>query len=281
MSVPKTVPLPVAEAPPPEGELRDGPLPVNEVYGPTIQGEGPDIGRPCVFLRVHYCPVKCPGCDTAFTWNGKEQPKRVTAAMLLPLLRSLRQEDNQITKRVTTGLVVSGGEPLLYMRNMVLRSALDLIWSFRGLETSGYVGKSLDDPETVAWLRQFLCLFDTVCVSPKITPCLPGQLPIEELEAALPTIKRIAFIDQFSNRTSCPTRFVYKFVARDSTDIDAIRSCCARQELDPTHVQVMPYGNDPSTLLQSMEFLSPVCCREGWTLTPRLHALLWGAERLR
>ena len=44
-------------------QMANGILPVNEIFK-TIQGEGPDIGKPCIFIRLHACPVQCPGCDT-------------------------------------------------------------------------------------------------------------------------------------------------------------------------------------------------------------------------
>ena len=35
-----------------------------EIYGPTIQGEGAFIGRPCIFIRVAECPCQCNNCDS-------------------------------------------------------------------------------------------------------------------------------------------------------------------------------------------------------------------------
>ena len=35
---------------------------VSEIFGPTLQGEGAEIGKPCIFIRLHSCPVHCPGC---------------------------------------------------------------------------------------------------------------------------------------------------------------------------------------------------------------------------
>lgn len=34
---------------------------------PTIQGEGPFTGTPCVFLRLAGCNLQCPQCDTDYT----------------------------------------------------------------------------------------------------------------------------------------------------------------------------------------------------------------------
>lgn len=33
----------------------------------TIQGEGPHVGKPSVFVRLGGCNLQCPGCDTEYT----------------------------------------------------------------------------------------------------------------------------------------------------------------------------------------------------------------------
>ena len=35
---------------------------VNEIFGPTVQGEGPSLGRACAFLRVAACNLSCVWC---------------------------------------------------------------------------------------------------------------------------------------------------------------------------------------------------------------------------
>src|SRR5947209_7598941 len=39
-------------------------IPVVEVFGPTIQGEGPVAGRPTVFVRTGGCDYRCSWCDS-------------------------------------------------------------------------------------------------------------------------------------------------------------------------------------------------------------------------
>ena len=40
---------------------------VNEVYH-SIQGEGARIGRPCLFIRLTGCPLRCVYCDTEYAF---------------------------------------------------------------------------------------------------------------------------------------------------------------------------------------------------------------------
>ncbi|MFX0112786.1 7-carboxy-7-deazaguanine synthase QueE, partial [Bacillus pumilus] len=45
-------------------------IPVLEIVGPTIQGEGMVIGQKTMFGRTAGCDYSCSWCDSAFTWNG-------------------------------------------------------------------------------------------------------------------------------------------------------------------------------------------------------------------
>ena len=35
----------------------------------SIQGEGVNLGNPCIFLRLAGCNLKCAWCDTKYTWD--------------------------------------------------------------------------------------------------------------------------------------------------------------------------------------------------------------------
>jgi 7-carboxy-7-deazaguanine synthase len=54
-------------------------MPVMEVFGPTIQGEGMVVGRKTMFVRTGGCDYSCAWCDSAFTWNGEQKATMMTA----------------------------------------------------------------------------------------------------------------------------------------------------------------------------------------------------------
>lgn len=85
-------------------------LVVNEIYA-SIQGESTYAGRPCVFVRLSACDLRCAWCDTpyAFTGGTKMSIDEVTAAVArwrCPLVE------------------VTGGEPLLQADAIPLMAAL-------------------------------------------------------------------------------------------------------------------------------------------------------------
>ena len=91
---------------------------IKETFGPTVQGEGPHQGKPCVFLRFSGCNAwdgrpatradsACPYCDTDFFGGDHLQADDILAR--LDTLRQYKPGSAQ------WGLVITGGEPLLQL----------------------------------------------------------------------------------------------------------------------------------------------------------------------
>lgn len=49
----------------------DEKLPVSEIFGPTIQGEGMAIGQKSLFLRMYGCDDHCSWCDSTYAMGGQ------------------------------------------------------------------------------------------------------------------------------------------------------------------------------------------------------------------
>lgn len=79
----------------------DGRLLVHKVFD-TIQGEGPDAGRPCVFIRLSRCNLRCFFCDTDFESGDWYD---------LPNICAVVASESSICNRDL--VVITGGEPLL------------------------------------------------------------------------------------------------------------------------------------------------------------------------
>lgn len=83
-------------------------IPVLEIFGPTIQGEGRVIGRKTMFVRTAGCDYRCSWCDSAFTWDGsaKGDIKLMTAEEIYDELKRI---GGDLFNHVT----ISGGNPAL------------------------------------------------------------------------------------------------------------------------------------------------------------------------
>lgn len=81
-------------------------IPINNISEPTIQGEGSNVGRKTVFVRVQGCDYRCPWCDSMETW-GKSGTFKKTSELSQDVLQLLK-------KYGIDNIVLTGGNPCLY-----------------------------------------------------------------------------------------------------------------------------------------------------------------------
>ncbi len=110
-----------------------GRIPVLEIFGPTVQGEGMVIGVKTMFVRTAGCDYSCSWCDSAFTWDGSAKDE---IRWMEP--EEIAGELERLAGGRTPGHVtLSGGNPALLRP---LGGLIDLLHS-RGalvaLETQG------------------------------------------------------------------------------------------------------------------------------------------------
>jgi 7-carboxy-7-deazaguanine synthase len=74
-------------------------LTVNEIFY-SIQGESSHAGRPCVFIRLTYCNLRCNYCDTAYAFNEGGEMK-------------IDEIINKVISFRCKLVEITGGEPLL------------------------------------------------------------------------------------------------------------------------------------------------------------------------
>jgi 7-carboxy-7-deazaguanine synthase len=99
------------------------PLRINEIFH-SIQGESTHVGRPCVFVRLTYCDLRCRFCDTEYAFfEGTE--------------RSIDEIVNEVGRFGCRLVEVTGGEPLIQRETTVLLSRLLEAGHEVLLETSG------------------------------------------------------------------------------------------------------------------------------------------------
>jgi len=78
---------------------------VTEIFK-SIQGESTYAGRPCVFVRLTGCNLRCRWCDTAYAFYGGT---RMTVDEVLAQVRALSGADGTRIPLVE----LTGGEPML------------------------------------------------------------------------------------------------------------------------------------------------------------------------
>jgi len=74
-------------------------LTINEIFH-SVQGESTYAGRPCVFVRLTACDLRCSWCDTAYAFHEGSK-------------RSLDEVIGEVDRYGCSLVEVTGGEPLL------------------------------------------------------------------------------------------------------------------------------------------------------------------------
>ena len=85
-------------------------LKVTEIFH-SIQGESTFAGRPCVFVRLTGCPLRCTWCDTAYAFSDGK----------IMTVESIIQEVHRFQSRLVE---ITGGEPLDQPQSFELISRL-------------------------------------------------------------------------------------------------------------------------------------------------------------
>lgn len=233
-----------------------------EVFS-SLQGEGPGMGRPSVFVRLSRCNLACRWCDTAYTWRfeGDNRPHRDEVAF--------ERDENQLAlseaevaalvlAHAEDRLVITGGEPLL--QGAALARAVMLIKAQRPslhveIETNG-----------------------TVAVHPALDP-LVDQFNVSPKLAHSGNDATLALVPQRLEAWAAEPRAWFKFVVATPADLAEIVALQTRYGIAADHLFVMPEGTASSILRERSRWLAEEALERGWRFTDRLHIHLYGDTR--
>lgn len=110
-------------------------LKVNEIFY-SIQGESSYAGRPCVFVRLTGCNLRCSYCDTRYAYEEGEDLE-------------IGEIINRITSHRCRLVEITGGEPLIQNNtSLLIQQLLDLGFEVL-LETNGSMDISVIDNRCV------------------------------------------------------------------------------------------------------------------------------------
>jgi 7-carboxy-7-deazaguanine synthase len=229
----------------------------------SLQGEGPSVGRPSLFVRLSRCNLACVWCDTAYTWRfaGDERPHR-DARVYDRAANQIALSAAEVAARLLAlpgdRLVVTGGEPLL-QGPALARLLAELRAARPGLhvevETNG----------TAAPARALDALVDQYNVSPKLAHSgNPAALALLPARLAGWAADRRAF---------------FRFVVAEPVDLAEVLALRDRYAMARDRLFVMPEGTDSAVLRRRLAWLAPACVAHGLRLSDRLHIHLYGDTR--
>ena len=225
-------------------------LPVIEIFGPTLQGEGSVIGLKTMFLRLAGCDYSCSWCDSKYTWQ-----KGAMAPITWLEPEAIRSQVEELGGNCRQ-LSISGGNPALHDLNDLITTMQRAPGYWINVETQGSLAPD--------WFGRV----DSVTVSPKG----PSSGMATDWEALAASI----------DRSRAPT---LKVVVFDAADYEYAATVHGRFPEVPLYLQVgNNVGSDDSTgLLQRLHWLAERVIGDerlsDVRVLPQMHVLLWGNKR--
>lgn len=230
---------------------------VAEVFGPTVQGEGPSLGRRCSFIRLGRCNLSCSWCDTPFTWDwrGKNGTRYDPAVELHD--RDVASLVEQVASQGTDMVVITGGEPFVQHNatTNLAQACKHQGWRVE-VETNGTIAPG----NATLYVDRF-----------NISPKLSNAGMHETTRITYPVLQAFA---------SLPAdQAAFKFVVTNTTELDEVDNIVRHGRINPNQVWVMPEGRDPATITTRNTTLTDEVVSRGYNTTTRLHVLVWGDKR--
>lgn len=246
-------------------KVRINKMPIMEMFGPTIQGEGMVVGRKTMFVRTGGCDYACSWCDSAFTWNGTQKATMTSAEDVFKELTliggvAIGEEVKLNFNHVT----ISGGNPALIGKAM--DEFIDICHANGvevGLETQGS-----------RWQDWFLKI-DDLTISPK-PPSSGMETNWETLDFIVEKLERGM------------VNFTLKVVVFNEIDFAYAKKVDQRYNQDVFYVSVgnedaYEPGDISGRLLRELDGLWARVLADPeanhWRPLPQLHTLVWANKR--
>lgn len=204
----------------------------------SLQGEGPRLGVPAVFVRLAGCNLRCTWCDTRYSWA---QGIPCDEAEVARRIRELTAANG------ANGLVITGGEPLLQQEAIATLLTMLPADTFVEIETNGTIAPS---PALVARVNQWN-------ISPKLA------------HAGNPTAKALR-PDILATLATLPHAW-FKFVVQGESDWNDI----AELSLPQQRIILMPCATTHAELEEQAPRIAELCIAHGVRYGHRLHVALW------
>lgn len=225
-------------------------LKVSEIFA-SIQGEGPNLGKPAAFLRIALCNLTCEWCDTKYTWDWKNYDYNKEVREM-----SVEQVELELLKFRGKHLVLTGGEPMLQQKELIpLLKSLKEHEFYVEMETNGTI-EPVDD---------MLVLIDQWNVSPKLENS-GNELSAREK----PECYR--FFNHLPN--AC-----FKYVVKNPQDFEEVWRLAEKYQIANDKIILMPEAATREQLAERSGWLSELSRQAGYRFSTRLQIALWGSKR--
>ncbi|MCL1935229.1 MAG: 7-carboxy-7-deazaguanine synthase QueE [Defluviitaleaceae bacterium] len=233
-------------------------IPIIEIFGPTIQGEGMVAGQKTMFVRTAGCDYSCNWCDSAFTWNHYMQSeiKQMTA---IEIYNELKNIGGDCFSHVT----ITGGNPALlkdleYFVDLLKENEIKISLETQGSKWQGWMLK-----------------IDEITLSPK-PPSSGMKLDLDKFDMIINNLSK--------NNVSI------KIVIFNDIDFDFSIEIYRRYKGIPFYLQTgNEYINETNNLILTQKLVEKYTWlidkainneeMKDIKILPQIHTLVWGNKR--
>ena len=229
----------------------------------SIQGEGPETGRPSIFIRLSLCNLTCTWCDTPYTWNWDDKGFHHESGVRYS--RNLEQsvlDFDDLTRRALNfpgeHFVITGGEPMVQQKRLEK-------WFAHHRERQPASRFDIETNATIVPTPAFDNFIALYVCSPKL-----ANSGVAKSERIIPEAMRY-FVQH--------ERSVFKFVVESEADLSEIQELQAEFTIASSRIFLMPLGTDHATATSRHHWLAEQCLKFDYRFSPRLHLMLYGDRR--
>lgn len=234
----------------------------------SIQGEGKNIGKPSIFIRLSLCNLYCTWCDTDYTWNW-EKTKFLHNNDVNPNYKKFKKKDyiiNLENKEILSiinaincnNYVITGGEPMVQHKEL-----LGFLRELRITDSNCHV--EMETNGTLIPNKELDNLINQYNVSLKLS-----NSKVLEKDRIIDT--SISFFAK-SKKSN------FKFVVDTKDDLNEILLLKKKFQIQNDKIYLMPQGTKIESLKEKQLWLIEICKKYEFNYTDRLHIHIYGDKR--
>jgi len=222
-------------------------------YFESLQGEGNFAGTNSLFIRFHFCNLKCYWCDTKYTWLKNSGPyNEFTREQLIEIIKN----------NTSMHVVFTGGEPSLYkLDELVCDMKKYHIESSGVLLPTESLNITLSDGTNFkrdAMNEDIIRHFNWI-ISPKLSN---SKQKTDN-----------TYLKYWNEKEYC----IFKFVIENEKDLVEVDEVVRKFNISKQRVYIGLEGITVESQLRPE--LVDMIIAYGFNYSPRLQILLWGAKR--
>lgn len=251
-------------------------LEVNEIFGPTIQGEGKLVGTPSIFIRFGKCNFSCTGfavqyetpsgikkcaCDSYFAVDKEFKDTWTKYKSYDEIVKEVDKLTEIYNYSYNMDIVITGGEPLLYWHHEEFQKLLKHYITL-GNKVTIETNASLNLNFTHDYQKEIL-----FSMSVKLS---------NSLEPLKKRVNKETLTKILMNTKHSYLKFV---IGKDFLEKAEIEIQDILIQIPKCEVYLMPMGDTAEHINNNCEDVIKMAIKNGYKYCDRLHIRVWNNKR--